>query len=216
MIIALASNTQRGHCCDTTLIDISLMVEFNRHTNIIPKRILWLRGRLCQLSYLRIRPTSPSDALRLDAVGVRSCLRVITYIMQDQRRCHASSIASKPCHIALLNVSLCVHEKSHKGVCCRVHECVCRRSHQDIGKDLTLCLASMAHMWDPPRTHIWDHLRTLSTRTLMWDPVRTLMRDPVRTLMRDPVRTLMWDPVRTLMWDPVRTLMWDPVRTLMW
>jgi hypothetical protein len=42
------------------------------------KRVLGLRVQLCYLSYLRICLTLPSDALRLEAVGVRSCLRAIS------------------------------------------------------------------------------------------------------------------------------------------
>jgi hypothetical protein len=67
-----------SHCSDTTLIDLSLMVEFNRSKNVSSiKQVLRLRVQLCYLSYLRIHLTLPSDALRLEAVGVCSCLRVI-------------------------------------------------------------------------------------------------------------------------------------------
>ncbi len=57
---------------------ISLVVEFNMHKNVHPKKVPRLRVQLCYLSYLRIRLTPPADALRLEAVGVRSCLRAIT------------------------------------------------------------------------------------------------------------------------------------------
>jgi hypothetical protein len=41
------------------------------------KQVPGLRVQLCYLSYLQIRLTSPSDALRLEAVEVRSCLLAI-------------------------------------------------------------------------------------------------------------------------------------------